>query len=135
MRALSIRQPSAEAIMRGIKEIEYRSQPTAIRERIYIYASLARDDSENQMLHQYGIKDVALDDLPRGVLIGTVELYGCYPGEDGYYEWYLRKPERLKTPLKPVHRANPVWFHPFGDDDAPAEKSKGTVKTKKARNA
>src|SRR4051812_3124884 len=40
MLALSIRQPYAELIMRGIKRIEYRSRPTRIiGERFYIYAS------------------------------------------------------------------------------------------------
>ena len=39
-RALSIRQPYAEQIMRGVKTIEYRSILTHIRGRVYIYASL-----------------------------------------------------------------------------------------------
>jgi len=40
MRALSIRQPYAEMILRGEKTIEYRSRPTKIiGERFYIYAS------------------------------------------------------------------------------------------------
>ncbi|MCH8823433.1 MAG: ASCH domain-containing protein [Planctomycetes bacterium] len=40
MRALSIRQPYAELILRGEKTIEYRSRPTKIiGERFYIYAS------------------------------------------------------------------------------------------------
>ena len=40
MRALSIRKPYAEYILRGIKPIEFRSRPTRImRERFYIYAS------------------------------------------------------------------------------------------------
>jgi predicted transcriptional regulator len=40
MRALSIRQPFAELILRGIKTIEYRTRPTRIiGERFYIYAS------------------------------------------------------------------------------------------------
>jgi predicted transcriptional regulator len=40
MRALSIRQPYAEFILRGIKTIEYRSRPTRIiGERFWIYAS------------------------------------------------------------------------------------------------
>ncbi len=39
MRALSIRQPYAELILRGIKTIEFRSRPTKIiGERFYIYA-------------------------------------------------------------------------------------------------
>src|SRR5262245_14035781 len=40
MRALSIRQPWAELILRGIKTVEYRSRPTRIvGERFYIYAA------------------------------------------------------------------------------------------------
>ena len=42
MRALSIRQPFAELILRGIKTVEYRSRPTRIiGQRFHIYASLA----------------------------------------------------------------------------------------------
>ena len=40
MLALSIRQPYAELILRGIKTVEYRTRPTRIiGERFYIYAS------------------------------------------------------------------------------------------------
>jgi hypothetical protein len=88
MKALSIRQPHAEAIMRGVKPIiEFRSRPTKVRERIYIYASLGRYTSEEEatMMEMYGIDDVACDDLPRGVPIGTVELWNC-TGSAGNYE-------------------------------------------------
>ncbi len=68
-RSLSIRQPHAEAIMRGIKETEYRSVTTKIRGRILIYAGQGRysADEDAQMMGNYGIADVACDDLPRGV--------------------------------------------------------------------
>jgi predicted transcriptional regulator len=40
MRALSIRQPYAELILRGVKTIEYRSWPTRIiGQPFYIYAA------------------------------------------------------------------------------------------------
>lgn len=39
-RALSIRQPYVEQIMRGTKRIEYRTMLTRIRDRVLIYASL-----------------------------------------------------------------------------------------------
>ena len=40
MRALSIRQPYAELILRGVKTVEYRTRATRIvGERFYIYAS------------------------------------------------------------------------------------------------
>ena len=69
-RALSIRQPHAEAIMRGVKKTEFRSRATKIRGRVYIYASLGRypANEEADMMAEYGIDDVACDDLPRGVI-------------------------------------------------------------------
>src|SRR2546426_5287471 len=39
-RAISIRQPLVELILRGIKKKEYRTVPTNIRERVFLYASL-----------------------------------------------------------------------------------------------
>lgn len=109
-RALSIRQPHAEAIMRGVKKTEFRSGPTKIRERIYIYASLGRysDDDEAALMAKYGIEDVACDDLPRGVVIGTVDLHDCDGGD-----WHVREPERAKTLKKPRNHPQPVWFKPF----------------------
>ena len=47
MRALSIRLPYAELILRGIKPIDFRSRPTRIiGERFYIYASHQWVDGE-----------------------------------------------------------------------------------------
>ena len=55
-----------------------------------------------------GIDDVDIDDLPRGVIIGTVELYDCDGGD-----WYVRSPERAKRLRKPRNHPQPVWFNPF----------------------
>lgn len=60
------------------------------------------------MLDEYGIADMHCDDLPRGVLIGTVELYDCDEGD-----WNLREPQRLTDPVKPVVQPQPIWFYPF----------------------
>ena len=47
MRALSIRQPYAELILRGIKTVELRSRSTRIvGERFYIYACIGSATSE-----------------------------------------------------------------------------------------
>ena len=114
MRALSIRQPHAEAIMRGIKKIEYRSRRTKVRGKIYIYAALGRytPEQEAKMMAKYKIKDMACDDLPRGVLIGTVDLWDCTE-TDLEFHWHVRKPERAKRLLKPKGHPQPVWFNPF----------------------
>lgn len=110
LRALSVRQPFAEAIIRGTKLSECRSGPTNIRGRILVYASMARssDDEEAEWLRERGIVDVEPDDLPRGVIIGTVELYDCDENE-----WLLRNPQRAKNYVAPENRPNPVWFRPF----------------------
>lgn len=119
MRALSVRQPWAELFMRGAKEpfdhpeygrvnIEFRSGPTQIRERIYIYASATATDSERDEAERFGLDFNA---LPRGVIVGTVELVGC---DDG--DWYVKSPERLTQLRKPTRRPNPVWFYPFEED-------------------
>lgn len=110
VRALSIRQPHAEAILRGVKKIEYRSNPTKIRGRILIYASLGRysTQDEAEMMNDYGIKDVTCDDLPRGVLVGSVELYKCDGGD-----WHVRNPKRAEKLVQPTKQPQPVWFYPF----------------------
>jgi hypothetical protein len=110
MRALSIRQPHAEAILRGVKKVEYRSGPTHVRGRVLIYAGLGRYSAEKEadMMEEYGIRDVACDDLPRGVLVGTVDLYDCDGGE-----WHVRDPRRAEKPVGPTNQPQPVWFKPF----------------------
>ncbi len=103
-RALSIRQPWAELIMLGEKDVDYRSRATNVRGRIAIYASLSKEDLEEA--EEY---ELMPDRLPRGVIIGTVELYDC---EDG--DWHLRAPNRFSAPIKPTAHPQPVWFFPFG---------------------
>ena len=120
-RALSIRQPYAELIMRGIKTVEYRSRPTNIRERVYIYASQRpADDPEGFEELGAGPKD-----LPKGVLVGTVEVVDC-TGSPGDYEWHLENPERLPAAdqIKPENHPQPAWFYPFGSSksEAPTRK-------------
>ena len=39
---LSVRQPHAEAVVRGVKKIDYRSGPIRLRGRVLIYAGLGR---------------------------------------------------------------------------------------------
>lgn len=110
MKALSVRQPHAEAIVRGIKTVDSRSSATKMRGRILIYSSLSRYDAQDEakFMKEYGIEDVAINDLPRGVLIGTVELHDNDGGQ-----WYLRNAERLDAPVKPIKQPKPVWFNPF----------------------
>src|ERR1700693_2456338 len=88
--ALSIRQPFAELILRGVKMIEYRSIRTHKRERVYVYASKVPVDDEDAWA-KVGQEPGG---LPTGVLVGTVEIVGC-DGVPGDYEWMLARPKRL----------------------------------------
>lgn len=67
--------------------------------RIYIYASLTPASSRGE-------------DLPRGVIVCTVEIYNC-TGSPGDYHWHLRDPKPLSRPRKSVGKPQPVWFNPF----------------------
>lgn len=82
----------------------------AARGRIYIYASLGRytKDDEADIMAQYGIGDVSCDELARGVIIGSVELYDFDEGD-----WHEKEPERAITLRKPANQPQPVWFKPF----------------------
>jgi len=104
---LSIRQPYAEEILRGLKRKEYRSRTTKIRGRVLIYASLQPGDPRR-------FAKLGLDpgDLPTGLVVGSVEIMGC-KGTPGEYEWYLANPRRIKQPLPPKNRPQPGWFYPF----------------------
>lgn len=70
LRAISIRQPYAELILRGTKRAEYRSRRTNIRERVYIYASLRPADDTS------GWRQIGREpgQLLTGVIVGSVEI-------------------------------------------------------------
>jgi len=127
MRALSIRQPWAELILRGDKTVEARPNRTNKRdERVYIYAGLQRIESkeEARIAADYGID---VDALPRGVIVGTAVIVGCEPlrpehsesacfrvtRATGGYAWHLANPQRVKTKRKPSGHPQPSFFTPF----------------------
>jgi hypothetical protein len=107
MRALSIRQPYVEQILRGIKKIEYRSRSTRIRERFYLYASKTPGPTS-----EFASLGADPGSLPTGVIVGTAELFDCTKGANGF-EWHLRSAKRLSRPLRPKNHPQPVWFNPF----------------------
>jgi hypothetical protein len=65
VRALSVRQPYAELIMRGEKKVEYRSKPTKVRGRVHLYAAKRPGKIEAP---DGGLRP---RDLPTGVLVGA----------------------------------------------------------------
>jgi hypothetical protein len=115
--AISIRQPWAELIIRGVKVREFGSVPTHIRGRIYVYAGL-----RTRPIHEYLEFGLKRADLPTGVLIGTVDVVDCeqiYQHEDqdnryARFAYLLAHPRRLTRPREPENHPQPIWFRPFG---------------------
>ena len=119
-RALSIRQPYAELILRGLKTIEYRTRSTKIiGEPFYIYVPAKDGEPEAWIqLEPDPEKRVQLGiDLPTGVIVGTATIDRCIfcpaNGHAARYEWRLGAVARLDIPVKPVRKPQPVWFKPF----------------------
>ena len=107
--AISIRQPHVELILRGIKKAEYRSRPTNIRGRVYLYASKSPAD------WPAGWRKAGAEpgDLPTGIIVGTVEIVDCrWDGRWGRYAYGLRDPKRLKHKLYARNRPNPCFWRP-----------------------
>jgi predicted transcriptional regulator len=129
MRALSIRQPYAELILRGLKTIEYRTRPTRIiGERFYIYAAGKKwtgNDDKKIWSRDIGMPDkplpewmldlaqlLILDNLPTGVIVGSAMIEKVTKG-DNIYEWHLSDVERIDRFRKPRNHPQPSWFKPF----------------------
>jgi len=87
MRALSIRQPYAELILRGIKPIEFRSRPTRI-----IGQQWADQRSEVRKADS---------------------LTSDFRPQTSLSEWHLTDVERAKRFRKPKGHPQAVWFTPF----------------------
>lgn len=139
MLALSVRQPFAELILRGIKTIEYRSRPTRLLgQRFALYASRGGGDWRKRSdggsakawsldLAMPSVIDVRLpwlaewaealrlfdQPLPTGVIVGTAVVESVSAGDEtsgGMFRWHLAGVERLATPRLPKGRPQPVWW-------------------------
>jgi hypothetical protein len=109
-RAISIQQPFVEQILTRKKKYEYRSRPTLIRGRVYLYASLRAGAAD-----RWEGTGFEPGDLPAGLIVGSVEIVDCvYFKEDKLYGYKLAKPKRYRKHIKPKQQPQPVWFFPFG---------------------
>ena len=135
MRALSIRQPYAELILRGLKTVEFRSRATSIiGQPFWIYASmkpawtspvgswstdLRVEAAPSWLLELADRLEIFPESLPRGVIVGRAVIDRVTPwnpgdgyGYEGLWRWHLRNVERCETPVRPKGRPQPVWWRP-----------------------
>lgn len=121
MKAFTVYQPYAYAIVAGLKQYETRPRWTHIRGRVAVHAGKS---SLNCVTRNFSCDELweLLDaiggkiDLPLGAVVGTVEIVGCVPVEDivdslsaqekalgdyspGRKAWVLKNPIMFDTPI------------------------------------
>lgn len=104
--AISIRQPYAELILRGIKTTEFRSKPTKRRGRVFIYAAGTPGPDAVWEEHR-----LARGTLPTGVIVGVIDIMTCVSVGDGF-GYRLAHPTRVEARAPRAH-PQPTWFRPF----------------------
>ena len=129
MRAFTVYQPYAYAIVAGLKGYETRSRRTNIRGRVAVHAGL-RDITVNEMkLCETYIPEG--QKLHYGAVLGTVEIVDCLPVEEviptltereralgdyspGRWAWVLKNPAMFDMPI--YARGKQGWWEWEGGD-------------------
>src|SRR5947209_4399579 len=122
MKAITVRQPWAWAIINAGKNIENRNWKTHFRGRVAIHAAVGMTREEYEDGYEYikginrRIKIPVYEDLARGAIIGTVEIIDCVQDSDslwfeGEYGFVLARPKKLPKPI-PCKGALSFWNVP-----------------------
>ena len=101
MKAISINQPWAWAILHAGKDIENRDWPTKYRGDVLIHAGLKFDASGLRFVEDQIGRKVAPEERPRGGVFGIVEIVDCVtesqsPWFFGKYGFVLRNPRLIE---------------------------------------
>ena len=114
MKALSIHQPWAWAILQAGKTVENRTWSTRYRGPILVHASKSRAsyDREKQLDWKalYGVELPAWEELVTGAVVGVVDVVDCVsptssrairlnPWTEGPVCWVLANPRPLPKPV------------------------------------
>lgn len=131
LRALTVRQPWAWALIQGYKDIENRSWQTKKRGWILLHAGTAKPASEAlATVAELAGRSMPLSN-PSGAIIGAIKISRIHPyetchgecspwAEQDSWHWEMRAPVRLATPV-PARGALNLW--------RPAEKTMAAVLT------
>src|SRR4051794_40815165 len=119
MKALSIHQPWAWAILHAGKAVENRSWPTRHRGPLLVHASRSRASYERETLADwpalYGVTLPSVESLAFGALVGTMTVTDCVradpqrpafvpgvgpdPWAEGPWLWLLAEPVAFAAPV------------------------------------
>ena len=91
MKAISIMQPFAYLIVHGHQPVENRAWRTSYRGRLLIHASKTFASIDDSQFYDFGFDREFIDMLrsnaiPRGALVGEVDLVDCVDDSDS--PWY-----------------------------------------------
>lgn len=106
IKAITVHNPWATAIIFGGKNIENRSWPTDYRGTLLIHAGQKYDSEGADWMIGQGLEIPRLAEA-RGIIVGTVTLADCVRNsrsrwaEDGFWHWVLADP-------RPVDRIVPM---------------------------
>lgn len=126
MKALTVKQPWAELIVSGAKDIENRTWRTNFRGRVLIHAAKIPVSSEelsayplpalHRELRNYSLKGSTFSVCS---IIGSVEIVDCvmnHPSEwaeKGVWNWVLAKPHKYEKPILNVKGKLSLWDYDF----------------------
>ena len=109
MKAISIMQPFAYLIVHGHKPVENRVWRTSYRGRLLIHASKTYASFDDSQFYRIGFDEDFIDmlrstDIPRGALVGEVDLVDCVTDSDspwfrGPYGLELENPLAYDKPI------------------------------------
>lgn len=123
MKAISIKQPWANLIAHGIKDIENRAWKCPkqyIGQRVLIHAS-KKDAGRKELPLNFRQREVAkehgfsFDELPKSAIIGSVVIADCvqnHPSvwaEKGCWNWVLKDAVLFKKPIGNVKGKLSFW--------------------------
>lgn len=130
-KVLTIKQPWAELIMTGRKDVENRTWRTEYRGVLWIHS--AKEPDLAAWLEHRGELGPGADSS--GLIVGSVVLIDCVKGFDSewampdHWHWVIRGARRLRTPV-PARGKMGVWEFPgaslTGERDEPVSKREST---------
>lgn len=128
-KVLSVRQPYASLLVKGIKDVENRSRKTNFRGTILIHAGAKMHDVVEHLNHfiqdavpLYGIEkdiwreaDYAVAYDRMSAIVGSVDIIDCvqnHPSEwaeKGQWHWVCANAKKFKYPIRNVKGKLGIW--------------------------
>ena len=126
MLVITDKQPYAQLICCGIKDVENRTWKTSVRGRVLIHASKKPERIKLEIEGQVTVKEIEMlstlgfveeNDL-FGCIIGSVEIVDCvrnHPSiwaERDCYNWVLDNPILFSKPIRDIKGKLGFWSYP-----------------------